>query len=126
MCFFIRITKQMVACDPDTASCLECYEFRFFTVVRGYFFPPPLAAFFCPPSPLHRRRVRIGFGVVLVVVNLAALLILLMLHVIVLCRRQMAAIRFAIVVHFVVDGGFVMFDVRSFTRRQLRRSELPD
>ena len=71
-------------------------------------------------------RVRIGFGVVLVVVNLAALLILLMLDVIVLCRRQTAAVRFAIVAHFVVDGGFVMFDVRSFTRALTARNELPD
>jgi len=31
----------------------------------------------------------------------------------------MAAIRFAIVVHLVVDRGFVVFDVRSFTPRQL-------
>ena len=62
---------------------------------------------------------RIGFGVVLIVVNLAALLILLMLDLVVLSGRQMAAIRRAIAARFVVDGGFVVFDVRSFTPRQL-------
>jgi len=63
--------------------------------------------------------VRIGFGVVLVAVNLAALLILLMLDLVVLSSRQTAAIRGAIVARLVVDGGFVVFDVRSFTLREL-------
>jgi len=63
--------------------------------------------------------VRIGFGVVLVAVNLAALSILLMLDLVVLRAREMAAIRRAIAARLVVDGGFVAFDVRSFTRREL-------
>ena len=62
---------------------------------------------------------RIGSGVVLVAVNLAALAILLMLDLIVLPWREMAAIRRTIVAHLIVDSGFVLFDMRSFTRRQL-------
>ena len=61
----------------------------------------------------------IGFGVVLIAVNLAALLILLVLDLIVLFGRQMAAIRRAIAARFVVDGSFVVFDVRSLSPRQL-------
>ena len=62
---------------------------------------------------------RIGSGVVLVVVNLAALPILLMLDLVVLRSGQVAAIGLAIGARFIVDGGFVVFDVRSFTMRQL-------
>ena len=62
---------------------------------------------------------RVGSGVVLVAVNLAALPILLMLDLVVLCTRQMAAIRRAIAARLVVDGGFVVFDVRRFTPREL-------
>ena len=37
---------------------------------------------------------------------------------IVLSRRQMTAIRSTIVARLIVDGGFVMFDMRSFTPRE--------
>jgi hypothetical protein len=50
------------------------------------------SSIFCYPS-----RVRIGFGVVLVAVNLAALPILLMLDLVVLSRREMSAIRRTII-----------------------------
>jgi hypothetical protein len=76
---------------------------------------------FLSPTLCSASRVRIGFGVVLVVrigfgvvfvaVNLAALPILLMLDLIVLSRRQMAAIRCAIGVRLVMDTRFVFFDV---------------
>ena len=65
---------------------------------------------------LGRMRMSVGLGVVLVVVDLAAFLILLVLDLAMLLRRQTTAIRRAIVVNFVVDSGFVVFDVRSFTR----------
>src|ERR1700690_3149240 len=74
---------------------------------------------FLSSAPFSASRVRIGSGVVLVAVNLAALPILLMLDLVVLCTREMAAIRRAIAARLVVDGGFVVFDVRSFTPRQL-------
>src|SRR5271167_1664941 len=61
----------------------------------------------------------IGFGVVLVVVNLAALFVLLMLHLSVLAGRQLAAVRRAIIAHFLVDFPLIVLDVRSFTRRKL-------
>ncbi len=64
-------------------------------------------------------RVRIGSIVVLVVVDLAALVILLMLDVVVLGASQMAAICCAVVACFVVDVGFVVFDVGGFTPRHL-------
>ena len=55
----------------------------------------------------------------LIGVDLPAFLILLMLDLLVFLRREVAAVVFAIGCHFVVDFGFVMFDVRSFMRRQL-------
>ena len=61
----------------------------------------------------------LGPGVVLLPVNLAALCVLLMLHLAVLLRRQLAAVRRAIVAHLSVDPRFVALDVRSFTPRQL-------
>ncbi len=76
----------------------------------------PAASF---AAPFTTRRVRIGSGVVLVAVNLAALAILLMLDLVVLSGRQMAAIGRAIAACLVVDGGFVVLDVRSFTLREL-------
>ena len=54
------------------------------------FTPCPLLLLFALFSAL---RVRIGFGVVLVVVNLAALPVLLVLDLVMLCTRQVAAIR---------------------------------
>ena len=49
------------------------------------------------------RRV-IGLGVVLVVVNLLARIILLMIDLRVLMLRELAAVGRAIIVHFVVDA----------------------
>jgi hypothetical protein len=63
--------------------------------------------------------VRSGFGVALVVVDLAAIASLLMLDLVVLSGRKVAAIRRAISARLVVNGGFVVFDVRSFTPFQL-------
>ena len=62
---------------------------------------------------------RVGFGVVLVVVNLLAFLVLLMFDLVVLSRRQVTAIFLAIGFRLVVNPGFVVFDVPGFTRRQL-------
>ncbi len=64
---------------------------------------------------------RIGSGVVLVAVNLAALPILLMLDLIVLSGRQSAAIGRAIAARLVVDGCLVAFDMGSLSSRQLAR-----
>src|SRR5580658_759126 len=61
-------------------------------------------------------RVRVGLGVVLVVVDLTAFLVLLMFDLVVLGARQVAAILLTIGFRLVVNLGFVVFDVPGFTR----------
>ena len=56
-------------------------------------------------------RMRIGFSIVLVAVNLTALRILLMLDLIVFSRRQMTAVRRAIAARLLVNSGFILLDV---------------
>src|ERR1700683_4820547 len=80
---------------------------------------PRACARLFPSALCSSLWVGIGFGVVLIAVDLTALLILLVLDLVVLSGRQMAAIRRAIAARFVVDGGFVFFDVRSLSSRQL-------
>src|SRR5450755_1779124 len=69
--------------------------------------------------PFFALRMRIGPGVVLVVVDLVALFVLLMLYVRMLPGRQLAAIRRAIVARLVVDFRLIVLDVRTLARRQL-------
>jgi hypothetical protein len=70
-------------------------------------------------SPSFAVRVLLGLGVVLVVINLVALQVLLMLHLVVLLTRQLAAICRALGAHLVMDPRFVALDVRSLALREL-------
>lgn len=65
---------------------------------------------------LHRV---IGLGVVLVVVNLLARMVLLMIDLRALLRREFAAVGRAIIVHFVVDVCLSVFEVAGLAGSQL-------
>ena len=67
------------------------------------------------------RRV-IGLGVVLVVVNLLARIVLLMIDLGALLLRELAAVGRAIIVHFVVDVRLSGFEVAGLTGSQLPRA----
>ena len=65
---------------------------------------------------LHRA---IGPGVVLVVVNLPTRIVLLMINLRALLRRQLAAVGGAVVAHFAVDIRFAILKVAGLARSQL-------
>lgn len=61
----------------------------------------------------------IGLIVVLVFVDLAAFVVLLVLDLVALLRRQMTTIGRSIVVDFLVNRRLLVLDMCGFTRRQL-------
>jgi len=63
----------------------------------------------------------IGFGVVLVVVDLLAGVVLLVVHLCAFLRRELAAVGRAVVAHFAIDVRFAIFQVTGFARSQLPR-----
>ena len=69
-----------------------------------------------------QRRLLLGLVVVLVLINLPTSLILLMLDLFVLLRRQLAAIGTTIGGHLMIDVRFAVFQVRGLARRQLSRT----
>ncbi len=58
-------------------------------------------------------------GVVLVVVNLPARIVLLMIDLCALLRRELAAVRRTVVANFTIDVGFSVLDSAGLPRRQL-------
>src|SRR6267142_942196 len=60
-----------------------------------------------------------GIGVVLVLINLLGKLVLLSVDLLLLGRRQLAAVGCAVCLGFAVDGCFFRFQVSGFTGRQL-------
>lgn len=67
-------------------------------------------------------RRTIGARVVLIAVDVAAHLILLVIHLSVFLPRQVPTVRCAIVVHFLVNVRFLVFQVAGFARRELARA----
>src|ERR1700757_2369149 len=65
---------------------------------------------------LHRA---IGFGVVLVVIDLLTGIVLLVIDLRALLRRKLAAVGCAVVAHFAIDVCFAIFEVAGFARSQL-------
>src|SRR5450432_2027132 len=63
----------------------------------------------------------IGAGVMLIVVNLLACVVLLMVHLRAFLAGQVSAVGGAIVVYFVMDVGFFIFQVAGLARSQLPR-----
>ena len=63
----------------------------------------------------------IGFGVVLVVVDLLAGIVLLVVDLCALLRSELAAVGRAIVAHFVIDFRFAIFQMAGFSRSELPR-----
>src|SRR5882724_1980439 len=89
------------------------------SAIRPVFFARALRVVFL-------RRM-IGASVVLIPVDVAAHLILLVVHLGMFPRRQVAAIRGAVVAHFIVDVRFLVLQVAGFPRSQLPRPHaLPD
>jgi hypothetical protein len=67
-------------------------------------------------------RRTIGSRVVLVAIDVAAYLILLMVHLGAFTLRQMPAVGCAVRVNFLMDRRFFAFEVARFARRQLPRA----
>src|SRR5882757_1692057 len=68
-----------------------------------------------------RRTIRAR--IVLVAVDVAAYLMLLMIHLSAFTLRQMPTIRGAVVTHFLVDVRFLVLEVARLARRQLARAD---
>ena len=64
----------------------------------------------------------IGSRVVLIAIDIAAHLILLMIHLSAFLPGQVAAVCGAVVVHFLVDIRFFVFEMTGFARSQLARA----
>jgi len=65
----------------------------------------------------------IGSRVVLIAIDIAAHLILLMIHLSAFLPGQVAAVCGAVVVHFLVDIRFFVFEVAGFARSQLGKCQ---
>src|SRR5580704_17404203 len=80
-------------------------------------FPPRALTRFVRAFGVAFLRRMIGAGVVLVVVDLLAGIVLLMVHLRAFLRRQLAAVSRAVVVHFIADARLFIFQVAGFARR---------
>src|SRR5580704_14550696 len=80
-------------------------------------FPPRALTQFVRAFGVAFLRRMIGAGVVLVVVDLLAGIVLLMVHLRAFLRRQLAAVSRAVVVHFIADARLFIFQVAGFARR---------
>src|ERR1700742_402213 len=68
-----------------------------------------------------RRAIRAR--VVLVAIDVAAHSVLLVIHLIAFLLRQVTAVGCAVLAHFAIDTGFLIFQVTGFARRQLARAD---